>query len=38
MCLACEVAEKGVKIIEDRVIPKYESSNATYNSSANTNY
>ena len=37
MCLACEVAEKGVKIIEERVEPKYVG-NPTYNSAASSNY
>ena len=38
MCLACEVAEKGVKIIEERVEPKYSAGNPTYNSAASSNY
>ena len=38
MCLACEVAEKGVGIIEERVAEKYAASAPTYNSAANSNY
>ena len=36
MCLACEVAEKGVKIIEDRAA-NY-TANDTYNSQSDANY
>ncbi len=36
MCLACEVAENGVKIIEERA-EKYQP-NASYNSQSSANY